>query len=123
MVAQGCVKVPATYWLQRGRTSLAVGETHGRDPPCEFDPYKVGYFLALDPQVSPTANEIVPLRGISVVGQFDVEAALRRHLARSTRRYLIKLTHYRNLADVDLAVHVRGISPNRAGQNTKTPLM
>jgi hypothetical protein len=26
------------------------------------------------------------------VGQFDVEAALRRHLARLTRRYNIKLT-------------------------------
>ena len=32
-----------------------------------------------------------------VVGQFDVEAALRRHLARETRRYKIKLTHYPRL--------------------------
>ena len=40
----------------------------------------------------------IPTLGLSrsswVGGQFDGEAALRRHLARLTRRYSIKLTHY-----------------------------
>jgi len=31
---------------------------------------------------------------IAVVGQFDVEAALRRHLAMRNRRYEAKLAHY-----------------------------
>ena len=33
--------------------------------------------------------------GRAVVGKFVVEAALRRHLARQARRYIMKLTHYR----------------------------
>jgi len=35
-----------------------------------------------------------------VVSQFEVEAALRRHLARQTRRYEFRLRHYRTVCSI-----------------------
>jgi len=69
--------------------SLAVGETHGNDEPRRFtNPEGVEFGLAPSPWVSPTANDVVPLRGTLVIqgrpGQ-QVDRATRKPTCTTTR--------------------------------------